>query len=145
MEGAISDTFLIIRDFIHTELGENPQELLGDAAWAKLLSVSEVFEKERDLCQKALSAIDWESDALAEAVLELACVDGLSNKKAFSAHVVRTAIKTIDAPDFPLWSERRTQLRGEQYGGGVHFKCGLRNGGMLNAAFGELRRDVVTA
>ena len=67
MEGAISDTFLIIRDFIHTELGENPQELLGDAAWAKLLSVSEVFEKERDLCQKALSAIDWESDALAEA------------------------------------------------------------------------------
>lgn len=73
MEGAISDTFLIIRDFIHTELGENPQELLGDAAWAKLLSVSEVFEKERELCQQALSAIDWESDALAEAVLELNC------------------------------------------------------------------------
>ncbi len=75
MEGAISDTFLIIRDFIHAELGENPQELLGDAAWAKLLSVSEVFERERDLCQKALSAIDWESDALAEAVLELTCVE----------------------------------------------------------------------
>ncbi len=75
MEGAISDTFLIIRDFIHTELCDNPQELLGDAAWSKLLSVSEVFEKERDLCQKALSAIDWESDALAEAVLELTCAE----------------------------------------------------------------------
>ena len=30
---------------------------------------------------------------------------GLSNKEAFSAHVVRNAIKTIDAPDFSLsWS-----------------------------------------
>jgi hypothetical protein len=30
---------------------------------------------------------------------------GLSNKDAFSAHVVRNTIKTIDAPDFPLsWS-----------------------------------------
>jgi len=30
---------------------------------------------------------------------------GLSNKEAFSAHVVRNAIKTIDAPVFPLsWS-----------------------------------------
>lgn len=63
MEGAISDTFLIIRDFIHSELGESPQELLGDAVWTKLLSVSEVFEKERSLCQEALSSIDWESGA----------------------------------------------------------------------------------
>jgi hypothetical protein len=30
---------------------------------------------------------------------------GLSNKNAFSAHVVRNTIKTIDAPEFPLsWS-----------------------------------------
>ena len=70
---AISDTFLIIRDFIHTELGEDPKEVLGDDAWAKLLSVSEVVEKERELCQKALAAIDWESDGLADAVLELRC------------------------------------------------------------------------
>jgi DNA-directed RNA polymerase subunit RPC12/RpoP len=73
MEVAISDTFLIIRDFIHTELGADPKELLGDEAWAKLLSVSEVVEKERELCQNALAAIDWESDGLAEAILELRC------------------------------------------------------------------------
>ncbi|MCE9609209.1 MAG: hypothetical protein K8R23_03165 [Chthoniobacter sp.] len=73
MDGAVSNTFLIIRNFIHTELEENPQEILGEAVWAKLLSVSEVFEKERALCQQALSAIDWKSDALAEAVLDLTC------------------------------------------------------------------------
>jgi hypothetical protein len=75
MEGAISDTFLIIRDFIQTELGTNPQELLGDVAWAKLLSVSEVFEREHGHCQNALAAIEWESDALAEAILEMNCVE----------------------------------------------------------------------
>src|SRR5258706_5242894 len=69
----ISDTFLIIRDFIHDELGQDPMQLLGDAAWAKLLSVSEVVEKERETCKKALEAIGWESDALAEAVQEISC------------------------------------------------------------------------
>ncbi len=73
MEGAISNTFLIIRDFIATELAENPQALLGETVWARFLSVSEVFEQERAHCQQALSAIDWESDALAEAVLGLTC------------------------------------------------------------------------
>jgi DNA-directed RNA polymerase subunit M/transcription elongation factor TFIIS len=75
MEVAISDTFLIIRDFIHTELAADPKVLLGDEAWAKLLSVSEVVEKERELCQKALVAIDWQSDGLADAVLELRCAE----------------------------------------------------------------------
>jgi hypothetical protein len=71
----ISDTFLIIRDFVHDELSQDPKALLGDETWAKLLSVSEVVEKERALCQKALEAIDWESEALAEAVLDLTCVE----------------------------------------------------------------------
>jgi hypothetical protein len=69
----ISDTFLIIRDFIHDELGQDPKALLGDDTWAQLLSVSEVVEKERELCRKALGAIDWESDTLAEAILDLTC------------------------------------------------------------------------
>jgi DNA-directed RNA polymerase subunit M/transcription elongation factor TFIIS len=75
IEAMISDTFLIIRDFIHDELGRDPKALLGDEAWAKLLSVSDVVEKERDLCQKALEAIDWESEALADAVLNLTCTE----------------------------------------------------------------------
>jgi DNA-directed RNA polymerase subunit M/transcription elongation factor TFIIS len=75
IEAAISDTFIIIRDFIHDELAEDAQELLGSETWAKLLSVSEVVEKERDVCQKALTAISWESEALSDAVLELSCAE----------------------------------------------------------------------
>lgn len=73
MEAMISDTFLIIRDFIHDELGEDPQQLLGNAAWAKLLSVSEVVQRERAICRKALGDIDWQSVGLAHAVKELYC------------------------------------------------------------------------
>lgn len=73
IEAMISDTFIIIRDFIHDELEEDAQELLGNEVWGKLLSVSEVVEKERDVCQKALQAINWQSDALSEAILNLSC------------------------------------------------------------------------
>jgi DNA-directed RNA polymerase subunit M/transcription elongation factor TFIIS len=75
MEAMISNTFIIIRDFIHHELGEDPKELLGDDAWSKLLSVSEVVEKEHEVCQKALTDIDWDSPALAEAILHLGCAE----------------------------------------------------------------------
>lgn len=75
MQEMISDTFLIIRDFIQTELEEDPKDLLGHEAWNTLLSVSEVYEKEREECEKALRAIDWESDALSEAILTLKCIE----------------------------------------------------------------------
>lgn len=73
MEGAVSNTFLIIRDFITVHLGESPQAVLGDVVWTKMLETSEVFEKEHTVCQQALSSIDWQSDGLRHAVLDLTC------------------------------------------------------------------------
>ena len=75
MQEMISDTFLIIRDFIQAELQGDPKELLGHEAWNTLLSVSEVYEKEREECERALQAIDWQSAALAEAMLRLTCAE----------------------------------------------------------------------
>lgn len=75
MQEMISDTFLIIRDFIQTELRDDPKELLGNEAWNTLLSVSEVYERERQECEKALSAINWESSALSDAILALTCAE----------------------------------------------------------------------
>jgi len=73
IRGAISDTFLLIRDFISRELGEDPMTALGQEAWSILISVSEVFEKEHEDCQEALEAVDWESRALGGAVMEETC------------------------------------------------------------------------
>lgn len=71
----LSDTFLIIRDFIQDELQQDPKDLLGDKAWSTLLSVSEVYEKEREECERALTAIEWQSNALREAILALTCAE----------------------------------------------------------------------
>lgn len=75
MQEMISDTFLIIRDFSQAEIQEDPKELLGHKAWNTLLSVSEVYEKEREECEKALESIDWQSAALAEAMLTVTCAE----------------------------------------------------------------------
>jgi hypothetical protein len=75
IRGMISDTFVIIRDFMVTELAKDPKEELGDEAWGALLRESEVFEKERAHCKERLTSIDWESATLEEAISELTCED----------------------------------------------------------------------
>lgn len=73
IRGMLSNTFLVMRDFMTHELNIDPRDSLSDSAWDTLLSVSEVFEREREECVARLAEIDWESDALSEAVLEIAC------------------------------------------------------------------------
>jgi hypothetical protein len=73
ISGMISDTLVIIRDFVHNELALDPKDELGDEAWATLLSVSEVFEKERAYCRQLLESIDWGSEALEAAISEATC------------------------------------------------------------------------
>jgi hypothetical protein len=73
IRGMISDTFVIIRDFMISELAKDPKDELGDEAWGALLSVSEVFEKERADCKQRLDSIDWGSATLEEAISEVTC------------------------------------------------------------------------
>lgn len=73
IRGLISDTFVIIRDFMHDELRVDPKDKLGDSAWTTLLSVSEVFEKERKYCQQLVEKIEWQSTTLKEAILQATC------------------------------------------------------------------------
>lgn len=73
IRGMISDTFVIIRDFMHSELAKDPKDELGEEAWARLLSVSEVFERERADCKQRVESIDWESATLEEAISEVTC------------------------------------------------------------------------
>ena len=73
LESVISNAFILVRDFITTELHENPLDLLGDESWQAMLEVSEVYEAERAECAKALAAVDWQSEALAQGVVDLTC------------------------------------------------------------------------
>jgi len=73
IRGMITDTFVIVRDFMTDELGKDAKNELGVSAWSTLLSVSDVFAKERKDCQQKLSTIDWQSVELAAAILDIVC------------------------------------------------------------------------
>ncbi len=73
LESVISNAFVVARNFIATELKEDPLEILGDETWQAMLDVSEVYEAERAECEKGLAAVDWESEPLAQGVMDLTC------------------------------------------------------------------------
>jgi len=46
----ISNSFLVIRDFISRHLDEDPKELLGEEVWNELVKINEVYEAEKKDC-----------------------------------------------------------------------------------------------
>ncbi len=71
----ISDSFLIIRDFISEHLNEDPKQLLGDDAWAVLIEVNEVYEKEKATCGEALETLDYFNDEILNAFENYSCAE----------------------------------------------------------------------
>ncbi|MFA7243040.1 MAG: hypothetical protein WC091_23275 [Sulfuricellaceae bacterium] len=69
----ISDTFVIINDFIRKHLNEDPKELLGDATWAVLIEVNEVYEKEKAECLAALQTLEFFDDEILSAFEGYSC------------------------------------------------------------------------
>lgn len=75
LQGVIANTFVIIRDFIATELHEDPEALLGKTTWNEMLQVAEVYRAERKTCDEAIESIDWSSPTLFQAVQSHCCVE----------------------------------------------------------------------
>lgn len=71
----ISDSFLIIRDFISEHLNEDPKQLLGDDAWAVLIEVNEVYEKEKATCVEALETLDYFDAEILHAFESYSCAE----------------------------------------------------------------------
>ena len=73
LRSLISDAFVLVRDFVRTELHEEPRALLGEGAWKEMLDVSEIYQRERKECENRLESITWISDTLERGVAELQC------------------------------------------------------------------------
>lgn len=69
----ISDSFVIINDFIRKHLDEDPKALLGNEAWAVLIKVNEVYESEKAECIAALQALDFFDDEILNAFEGYSC------------------------------------------------------------------------
>jgi hypothetical protein len=73
LEGLISDSFLIVRDFIAKELKADPLSLLEVETWQAMLEVAEVYQKEKEECQALVKAANWRFSEIREGVLNLTC------------------------------------------------------------------------
>ncbi|WP_431689479.1 hypothetical protein [Hahella sp. NBU794] len=71
----ISDSFIIVRDFISEELKDNPKTLLGDDCWNILVEINEVHEKEKQECVQSIDKLNFLSDEIGQAFKEAQCVD----------------------------------------------------------------------
>lgn len=71
----ISDSFIIIRDFIVDELGEDPKSLLGDTYWRILVDVNEVYAKEKQECDSTLEKLSYYSNEILHALQDYHCCE----------------------------------------------------------------------
>jgi hypothetical protein len=69
----ISDSFILIRDFLITELHEDPFKLVGTECWNSLLEISEIFEKELATCKRSKSLVDWPFPTVKRSLKHLRC------------------------------------------------------------------------
>ena len=69
----LANSFILIRDFLTLELVEEPLEILGEECWNTLLSVSEVYEKEKAECASSLKKVKWKYSTLKECTKYFRC------------------------------------------------------------------------
>lgn len=73
LKSLLADSFVVIRDFLKTQLGEDPLEALGQATWSTLTEVAEVYEKEKKECEANLATVDWTYPQVLAAFKEWRC------------------------------------------------------------------------
>ncbi|WP_143029197.1 hypothetical protein [Rhodoferax sp. OV413] len=69
----ISKSFLLIRDFLVSELNEDPVELIGSDCWSTLLAMSDVYAAEQKDCNTSILKIDWKYRTVKESLRHLRC------------------------------------------------------------------------
>ena len=69
----LADSFIVMRDFITSELKREPLELLGEATWQTLLDVAMVYEKEIEECELAKALISWGTPGIEQVAQYLRC------------------------------------------------------------------------
>jgi hypothetical protein len=73
MRELISNSFMVIRDFITVHLGAEPAALLGVPTWKEFLEIDAVYKKELEASRQSMLAIDWNSNGRAKASEFLRC------------------------------------------------------------------------
>jgi len=73
MRELLAKSFVVIRDFIATELDDVPRDLLGEQVWSTLLEETEVYDREKAECLASMDKVAWQSDCLAQVAQHIRC------------------------------------------------------------------------
>lgn len=76
---ALSDSFIVIKELLTSELELDPCSMLGEDTWETLLSVSQVYNRQRDECRAAMDEVKWPWPTLREVADKIRCTDCESN------------------------------------------------------------------
>lgn len=71
----VANSFILIRDILRGQLGEDPLTALGQPTWTALTSVADVYEKEKKECEYHLSSVEWDYTHVEDALNEWQCPD----------------------------------------------------------------------
>jgi hypothetical protein len=69
----LADSFVVMRNFITSELQREPVALFGEATWQTLLDVADVYAKELDACEQAKAQIMWRTAGIEQVAGYLRC------------------------------------------------------------------------
>ncbi len=73
LQEAMVKAFTVANSFIRSELQDDPARLFGMPSWDKLLSLKEVFDKEKAECSALMGQVQWTGEALRWAVDQFQC------------------------------------------------------------------------
>ena len=73
LRSLVADSFIVIRDFLKTQLDEDPLTALGQSTWSTLTGVAEVYDKEKAECDANLASVDWAFPEVLIALKEWRC------------------------------------------------------------------------
>ena len=75
LQGVVSSTFAIVRQFVSDELKLEPRELLGEPTWQVMLKVANVYDAEKTVCAESMAKVTWSSDAVKDGMDAIRCPD----------------------------------------------------------------------
>ncbi len=69
----ISNSFIVIRDFVVDELGLDPKDLFSEKSWSTLINISEIYEKEKAECKSTVEQLYFYGNGVKSAFLSCSC------------------------------------------------------------------------
>lgn len=69
----ISESFIVIRNFIRNELDEDPIDLLDNDSWNYMLDSYQVYKAELEECQNRIDSLNYFSPLVQEAITRASC------------------------------------------------------------------------